>query len=175
MKIPYASPLVMTMCLSVFFALGAHAAAESKPATGKAALSAKDVDNISERIRQTSDQVRIDLKKARARFEAQEAARKVAAEQARKQAIVDNARRQAEKVALARERQVAAQAQADRARQEAEQVKQQAERTDRKKQLLVAAQDSKGAQADSLQARKEKAAEALRKARASAGAKAFGE
>lgn len=173
MKIPSASPLVMAMCLSVL-ALGTHAA-ESKPATQKKALSAKDVNNISERIRQTGDEVRADLKKARARFEAQEAARKVAAERARQLAIQENARRQAEKAALARERQLAAQAQAERARQEAEQLKQQAERAERKKQLLIAAQESKEAQAASLQARKAKAAEALRKARASSGAKAFGE
>lgn len=139
-------------------------------ATQKPALSANDVDNISERIRQTGEQMRADLKKARARFEAQEVERKQAAERARLQAIKDNEQRQAQKAAQARQQQLAAQTKVDRERQEAEQAKLQAER---KKQMVMAVQTSKEAQAAELQARKQKAAEALKKMRASSDPKAF--
>lgn len=149
--------------------------AQAVEADKKSALSAKDVDKISERIKQTGDQMRADMKKARAKFEAQEVERKQAAERARLQAIKDNEQRQAQKATQARERQVAAQAQAERDRQAAAQAKQLAEQADRKKLLVVAAQDSKETQAAALQARKLKAAEALKKARASTGVKAFGE
>jgi len=170
MKIHYVSHALFTALISLM-AFSAYAAT----GTEKPALSAVDVKTISERIRNTGDQVRADLKKARARFEAQEAARKVEAERAHQQAINDAAQRKAQQAAEAHERQVAAQAQAERVRLEAEQAKQQAERTERKKQLILAAQDSKESQATSLQARKQMAAEALKKARASTGVKAFGE
>lgn len=146
------------------------ALATDKATPQKPALTANDVDNISERIRQTGEQMRADLKKARARFEAQEIERKEAAERARLQAIKDNEQRQAQKAAQARQQQVAAQAQAVRDRQEAEQAKLQAER---KKQMVLAAQTSKEPQVGELQARKEKAAEALKKMRASSEPKAF--
>lgn len=165
MKLNYPSRLITIALLSAL-PLSVHAATDSPAATQKAALSAKDVDNISERIRQTGEQMRADLKKARARFEAQEIERKQAAERARLQAIKDNEQRQAQKAAQARQQQLAAQAQAERARQEAEQA-------DRKKQLAMATQTSKEAQAAELQARKQKAAEALKKMRASSEPKAF--
>ena len=146
------------------------ALAVDKATAQKSALSANEVDNISERIRQTGDQMRADLKKARARFEAQEIERKEAAGRARLQAIKDNEQRQVHKATQAHQQQLAAQAQADRDRQEAEQAKLQAER---KKQMVLATQNSKEAQAAELQARKAKAAEALKKMRASSEPKAF--
>jgi len=146
------------------------AQAADKATAQKPALSANDVDNISERIRQTGEQMRADLKKARARFEAQEIERKEAAERARLQAIKDNEQRQVQKAAQARQQQLVAQAQADRDRQEAEQAKLQAER---KKQMVLASQTSKESQTAELLARKEKAAEALKKMRASSEPKAF--
>lgn len=144
--------------------------AAEKATAQKPALSANEVDNISARIRQTGEQMREDLKKARARFEAQEVERKQAAERARLQAIRDNEQHQAQKAAQARQQQLAAQAQAERNRQEAEQARLQAER---KNQMVLAAQTSKEAQAAELKARKEKAAEALKKMRASSEPKAF--
>ena len=146
------------------------AMAADKAAAPKAAMSAGDVNNVSERIRQTGEEMRADLKKARARFEAQEVERKQAAERARVQAIKDNEQRQAQKAVQARQQQLAAKAQADRDRQEAEQIKLQAER---KKQMVLAAQTSKESQASDLHVRKEKAAEALKKMRASSEPKAF--
>lgn len=157
--------LLVALPLSISTALAAD-----KAATQKAAMSATDVDNVSERIRQTGEEMRADLKKARARFEAQEIERKQAAERARLQAIKDNEQRQAQKAAQARQQHLAAKAQAERDRQEAEQIKLQAER---KKQMVLAAQTSKESQAGDLQARKEKAAEALKKMRASSEPKAF--
>lgn len=163
MKFHPASRVVVATLISLLPVCVYSAGIEgSKTAPGSPALSANDLTKISERMRQAGEQMRVDIKKARARFEAQEIQRKQEAERARQQAIKENAVRQAQK---------AAQAQAERERQE-EQVKLQAER---KKQLLLSAQTTKEDQAAQLQARKAKAAEALRKARASVGVKAFGE
>lgn len=171
-------PSALAIVLASLLMLPAQAAQEnSKSGTAKT-LSASEVNNISDRMRQTSEQMRIDLKKARIRFEVQEAERRQQAERARQQAIKENALRQAQLAAQARERKLAAQAQAQREREEAEQAKLQAERAERKKQLMMtqqANQTSKESEAISILVRKEKAAEALKKARASVGAKAFGE
>ena len=153
--------------------LSTHVTAADKAAATKAEMSAQDVDKISDGIRQTGEQMRADLKKARARFEAQEVERKQSAERARLQAIKDNEQRQAEKAAQERERQQAAQAQAERARQEAEQIKQAKLQAERKKQMVLAAQAAKESQAAELKARKAQASEALKKMRASSEPKAF--
>lgn len=166
MKTYKPSPLLILSLLAVVSLSTSGAFAADKAATQKPALSANDVDNISERIRQTGEQMRADLKKARERFEAQEVERKQAAERARLQAIKENEQRQAQKAAQARQQQLAAKAQADRERQEAEQARLQAER---KKQMALATQTK----AAELQARKQKAAEALKKMRASSEPKAF--
>ena len=176
MKLHFTSRIVGVTLISLLPVCAYSAAPEGgTKASDKAVLSTNDLNKISERMRQTGEQMRLDVKKARARFEAQEVARKQAAERARQQAIKDNALRQAQKAAQARERQVAAQAQAERERQEAEKAKQLAAQTERKKQAMLTTQVTKEDQAAQIQARKEKAAEALRKARASVGVKAFGE
>lgn len=170
MKAYKRSQLFIFSLLTVLPLGAATAFAADKATTQKPALSANEVDNISERIRHTGEQMRADLKKARERFEAQEVGRKQAAERARLQAIKDNEQRQAQKAAQARQQQLAAKAQAEREREEADQVRLQAER---KKQMVLASQSSKESQAADLQARKEKAAEALKKMRASSEPKAF--
>lgn len=174
--LPLSSAVVMA--LAGLLTLPAQAEPEKGKSVTAKTLSASEVKNISDRMRQTSEQMRLDLKKARIRFEVLEAERKQQAERARQQAIKENALRQAQLAAQARERKFAAQAQAQREREEAEQARLQAERAARKKQLMLtqqANQNSKESEAASIQARKEKAAEALRKARASVGVKAFGE
>ena len=169
MKLHPTARVILATLISLLPVCAYSAATEaSKTTPSNAALSASDLEKISERMRQTGEQMRLDVKKARARFEAQEVARQREAERVRQQAIKDNALRQAQKSAQARERQLAAQAE----RQEAEQAKQQAER---KRQAMLVAQATKDDQAEQLLARKEKAAEALRKARASVGVKTFGE
>ena len=169
MKILNPSPILL-MSMLALLPLGVPSAWAADNAANQKALSSSDVDHISERIRKTGDQMRADLKKARARFEAQELERKQAAERARVQAIKDREQRQAQLAAEKRQQQLAAQAKAERERQEAEQAKLQAER---KKQAILAAQKSKETQAADLQARKLKAAEALKKMRASTEPKAF--
>lgn len=169
MKTYKPSPCIL--CLLAVFSLSITPAFAADKATDKKpALSANDMNDISKRIQQTGDQMRADLKKARQRFDAQEVERKQAAERARVQAIRENEQRQAQKIAQARQQQLAAKAQAERQRQEAEQARLQAER---KKQMVLVSQTSKEAQAADLQARKERAAEALRKMRASSEPKAF--
>lgn len=169
MKTPNPLPKLVIGMLALLPLVMPSAWAADNAAKQKA-LSSSDVDHISERIRQTGDQMRADLKKARARFEAQEIERKQAAERARLQAIKDKEQRQAQLAAQARQQQLAAQAKAERERQEAEQAKLQA---NRKKQMVAATQASKEAQAAELQARKLRAAEALKKMRASSEPKAF--
>ncbi|MHB8914826.1 MAG: hypothetical protein ACYC4K_03320 [Thiobacillus sp.] len=167
----YKPSQLLILGLLAVFPLSISTVHAADKATGqKPALSDNDVDHISERIRQTGEQMRADLKKARERFEAQVVERKQAAERARLQAIKDNEQRQAQKAAQARQQQLAVKAQADRERQEAEQARLQAER---KKQMVLAAQSSKESQATDLQARKARAAEALKKMRASTEPKAF--
>ena len=96
MKPQYVSRLIAVTLIGLLPVSAYAASAErGKSAPQKPALSADDVNSISERMKQTSEQVRADLKKARARFEAQEVERKQAAERARQQAIKDNAQRQA--------------------------------------------------------------------------------
>lgn len=169
MKILNPSPILL-MSMLALLPPGMSSAWAADSAPKQKALSSADVDHISERIRKTGDQMRADLKKARARFEAQELERKQAAERARVQAIKDREQRQAQLAAEKRQQQLAAQAKAERERQEAEQAKLQAER---KTQAILAAQKSKETQAFDLQARKLKAAEALKKMRASTEPKAF--
>lgn len=167
------SPLLL-MCMLALIPLGMSAAWAADSAAKQKTLSSADVDHISERIRQTGDQMRADLKKARARFEAQEVERKQAAERARVQAIKDREQRQAQLAAEKRQQQLAAQAKAERERQEAAQAKLQAER---KKPVALAtptpAVQAPKNTADDLQARKLRAAEALKKMRASSEPKAF--
>ena len=173
MKTLNPSPLLL-MSMFALLPLAAPSAWAASDAANQKALSSSDVDHISERIRQTGDQMRADLKKARARFEAQEIERKQAAERARVQAIKDREQRQAQLAAEKRQQQLAAQAKAERERQEAAQAKLQAER----KKPVVLATQTPAAQApkdtaDDLQVRKLRAAEALKKMRASSEPKAF--
>lgn len=107
MKTHKPSQLFIIGLLAAFPFGNSTALAVDKATAQKPALSANEVDNISERIRQTGDQMRADLKKARARFEAQEVERKEAAERARLQAIKDNEQRQAQKAAQAHQQQLA--------------------------------------------------------------------
>lgn len=153
--------------------MGMTPAFAAENSANQKALSSADVDHISERIRHTGDEMRAELKKARERFEAQEVERKQAAERARLQAIKEK-ERQAKLAAEKRQQQLAAQAKAERERQEAEQARLLAER---KKPVVLAAQTSAAPAAkdstDDLQARKLRAAEALKKMRASSEPKAF--
>lgn len=173
MKILNPSPMLL-MSMLALLPLATSSAWAASDAANQKALSSSDVDHISERIKQTGDQMRADLKKARARFEAQEAERKQAAERARVQAIKDKEHRQAQLAAEKRQQQLAAQAKAERDRQEAAQAKLQAER---KKTVVMAAPtpaaQAPKATADDVQARKIRALEALKKMRASTEPKAF--
>ena len=111
MKLHPTARVILATLISLLPVCAYSAATEtSKTTPNKAALSASDLEKISERMRQTGEQMRLDVKKARARFEAQEVARQREAERVRQQAIKDNALRQAQKAAQARERQLAAQA-----------------------------------------------------------------
>lgn len=136
-------------------------AGHNQTANAQASMSDEELAKVSERIRQTGAQMRADIKEARARLEAQEAERKREEERTRQQAIKEAKQRQAQEAAQARARQEAA------AREQAERLKQQqAEKTaEREKQLALLSQPTK----------EQKAAEALRKARESAGVKAFAE
>lgn len=171
MKTLNPSPVLFFSMLALL-PMGTSAYAAENAANQKA-LSAADVDHISERIRHTGDEMRAELKKARERFEAQEVERKQAAERARLQAIKDK-ERQAKLAAEQRQQQLAAQAKAERERKDAEQAKLLAER---KKPVVLAAQTTAAPTAkdstDDLQARKLRAAEALKKMRAASEPKAF--
>jgi colicin import membrane protein len=136
----------------------------SNQADGSPAVAADEMDlgAVGERIRQTGAQIRADLRKARARLDAkkaqEEAGRKREAELARQQAIKEK-QRQAQEAAQAR------------ARQEKEARAAQAER---ERRLALAAQPTKEQlEARRLEEAKKRAADALRNARESAGAKAF--
>lgn len=174
MKISHPSSMLLASMFA-YLAIGIPSASAADKTTAQKTLTSSDVEHISERIRQTGDQMRADLKKARARFEAQEIERKHAAERARLHAIKDKEQqRQAQIAAQKRQQQLAAQAKAERERQEAEQAKMLAER---KKPLVLAGQAPAASNpkdnADDLQARKLRAAEALKKMRASTEPKAF--
>ena len=182
MKAHYASRAAATLVMLLSVCAQAAETERSKAVSDPPTVSAEDLAAIGERIRQTGAQIRADIKEARARLDAQkaqeEAERKRDAEQARLQAIRESKNRQAAEAAQTRARQEAA-AQAEQAAREHQESlraqRQQAEKAKREEQLALAAQSAKAEQVARRQTAKEKAAEALSQARASAGVRAFAE
>jgi hypothetical protein len=161
-------PHIARLFAYVLFGLAPVAACAQSGAPA-AQLSADDLESVGERIRQTGAQLKADLKEARARLEAKRAleeAERQRAEQALKE-------KQAQEMASAHAREQAAvrAAQAERERVQAERARRLlAEQAERERVAALAAQKSDPANREEA---KRKAADALRKARESVGARAF--
>lgn len=162
MNLHLASRAVAVTLISLLPVCAHSAEAErSKTASVHAAVSDEDLQAASERIRKTGEQIRENLKEARARLDAEKAERKREAERARQQAIKEAADEAAIKEA---KRQEAAQAQARR------EAAKRAEQAELERQTALAEQ-----RARDEQAARERAAKALMEARKSVGPKALAE
>ncbi|MEQ1662977.1 MAG: hypothetical protein ABL877_09820 [Thiobacillus sp.] len=132
-----------------------------------AAATDADLEGIGERIRQTGDQIREDMRRARARLDAQKAHQELERKQeaARQQAAVEQA-------ALRETKQRQAQETQARARKETSEQAEKLAEVQRAEREAAAAAQPDDSEAKKLAA-KAKAAEALQRMRASAGVRAF--